>query len=291
MRNHPDLAAWLPTARQVEIVELLTVTNPAAAVWRYAAGLENVVQGADTWLGSASASGLMWRRSALTFKAGIELGECTLIISARAGDTINALPVATALRARIWDDAAMLLSRAYFDENSTLRGVLPRYQGRLGKMVLRDGDIELTLKPPSQTLNRAVPPVYQAACHNTVFDAACGVDRAAFTVAGAAQAGSSSALVETGRAEAAGFFAGGVITFTAGALTGLARTVRAHAAGGAVSFFVPLPQAPAAGDGYTLTPSCDRSTGAGGCARFYSPEEIIVHFRGTPFIPLPVTAL
>lgn len=290
MRQHTALAAWLPTARQVEIVELLTVTKPSAAVWRYATSVDNVVDGVTTWLGSASAGALLWRRSKLTFKAGIELGECTLIISARAGDTINALPVATALRGRIWDDAALLLSRAYFDGDGTLRGVLPRYQGQLGKMRLLDGDIEITLKPPSVTLNRAVPPVYQAACHNTVYDAACGVSRAGFTVAGTAQAGSTAVSIETARGEAAGYFAGGVITFADGALAGLSRTVRAHAAGGAVSFFAPFPQAPAVGDAFTLTPGCDRSMGAGGCARFYSTAAIRLHFRGTPFIPLPETA-
>lgn len=286
MRVHPDLAAWLPTARQVEIVELLIVTKPSGAVWRYATSVDNVVDGAVIYLGSASAGSLLWIRSSLTFKAGIELSDCKITIQVRAGDTINALTPAAALRARVWDDATFLLSRAYFDASGTLRGVLPRYQGKLAPMTLRNGDIELTLKPPSQTFNRAVPPVYQAACQNTLFDTGCGVARTAWTVAGTAQAGSSAVQVLTARGEAAGFFTGGVITFTGGVLVGLARTVRLHA-GGAVEFFESFPQAPAVGDAFTLTPGCDRSLGAGGCAKYNNR----LRFRGTPFIPKPETAM
>lgn len=287
MRTHTALAAWLPTARQVDIVELLTVTKPSGAVWRYASSTDNVVDGANTYLGSASVTGLLWVRSALAFKSGIELGECKITIQARSGDTINALPVAAALRARAWDDATFVLSRAYFDASGTLRGVLPRYSGQLAPMRLRDADVELTLKPPSQTLNRAVPPVYQAACHNTLFDAGCGVLRASWIDTGTAQSGSSSALVQTASAQPAGYFTGGVITFTSGALAGLARTNRTHAAGGAVQFFEPFPQAPAVGDAFTLTPGCDRTLGAAGCAKFNNR----LRFRGTPFIPQPETAL
>ncbi|MFZ3141143.1 phage BR0599 family protein [Polaromonas sp.] len=283
MRQHTLLAAWLPTARQVSLVELLTVTKPSGAVWRYATSVDNVVDGATTWLGSSSAGGLLWRRSRLTFKAGIELSDCTLIFSARAGDTVNALPLAAALRAGVWDDATYLLSRAYFDDASALRGVLPRYQGQLAPMRLRDGDIELTLKPPSQILNRAVPPVYQAACHNTLFDSGCGVSRAAWTFTGVVLAGSTAAVINTGHGMD---FTGGVLAFSSGALAGLARTVRTQAAG-AMSFFTPFPQLPAVGDAFTVTPGCNRSLGDGGCAKFSNR----LRFRGTPFIPQPETAL
>lgn len=287
MRQHPALAAWLPTAREVVVEQLLTVTKPSSSVWRFATSVDNVEDGATVYLGSAMPGGLLWRHSRLTFKAGIELSECTVVISQRAGDTLGALPVAQALRAGLWDDATFLISRAYFDATGLLRGVLPRYQGTLAPMKLRNGDVELTLKPPSQTLNRAVPPVYQAACHNTLFDVGCGVSRAAYTVSATSQAGSTAALVGTGRAEAAGYFNGGVLTFTGGALVGLARTVRNHAAGGAVSFFDDFPQAPATGDACTLSPGCDRSLGASGCDKFANR----LRFRGTPFIPKPETAI
>jgi hypothetical protein len=291
MRTHPALSAWLPTARLVDLVELLTVSKPSGALWRYASSVDKVVDvsgGGSVYLGSGSAGGLLWRRSRLVFKAGIELSDCTLTFSPRAGDTINNMSVAAALRARAWDDATFLLSRAYFDSTGVLRGVLPRYQGQLAPMKLAGGDIEITLKPPSQTLNRAVPPVYQAACLNTLFDVGCGVSRAAWTFAGTVQAGSSAANISTGIFQAAGFFAGGVITFSGGVLAGLARTVRYYdAADGRMIFFEDFPQAPAVGDAFTLTPGCDRSLGAGGCTRFNNR----LRFRGTPFIPLPETAL
>ena len=289
MRNHPALAAWLPTARQVDIVELLTVTKPSGAVWRYATSVDNVVDGALVYLGSASAGSLLWRRATLAFKAGIELSDCVITITIREGDTINALTPAAALRARAWDDATFLLSRAYFDAGGALRGVLPRYQGQLSPVVLRDGDIDITLKPPSQTLNRAVPPVYQAACHNALFDIGCGLSRAVWTSNGTAAAGSTGALVNTGLGVgfADGYFTAGVIAFTGGVLAGLSRTVRLYAQGGSASFFEAFPQAPAVGDAFTITPGCNRSLDSAGCAKFNNR----LRFRGTPFIPKPETAM
>ena len=289
MKTHALLAAWLPSARSVEVVELLTVMRPSGAVWRYASSIADVVSSSTTWLGSASAGGVLWRRSALTFKAGIELGDCTVIISARASDQINNLTVAAALRARVWDDATLLLSRAYFDASGTIRGVLPRYQGQLATMRMVDGNLEISLKPPSQTLNRAVPPVYQAACLNTLFDVGCGVSRAAFTGNATVQAGSTGALVQTtSYAAPVGHLVGGVLSFTSGVLAGLTRTIRQQSSSPvALSFFEAFPQAPAAGDTFTLSPGCDRSLGAGGCAKFSNR----LRFRGTPFIPLPEPAL
>ena len=263
MHTHPDLAAWLPLTRQAMPVELLTVTKPSGAVWRFAGAPEDVIQGPTTWIGSQATGGLLWRRSKLKFVAGIQLGECKIEIHAREGDTIAGVPVPVALRARVWDDATFLLSRAYFDlPGTTLRGILPRFQGQLSPVRLLDGMVELTLKPASETFNRAVPPVYQAACHNTVFDSACGVSRETWTTAGTVQPGSTAALVNTALPDAAGYFNGGVIVFVDGALAGVSRTVRTHAGGGALAFFNPLPAAPGVGDAFTITPGCDRSLGA-----------------------------
>jgi len=287
MRVHPALAAWLPTARQIEIVELLTVTKPSGSVWRYATSVDNVVDGSTVYLGSASAGGLLWSRSTLTFKAGIDLSDCKVTIQARSTDVINALTPAAAMRARIWDDATFLVSRAYFDANGTLKGVLPRYQGQLAPVTMRDGNLEISLKPPSQTFNRAVPPVFQSACLNTLYDTGCGIARASWTVSATARAASTAALIMTGRTEPTAYFTGGVIEFTSGVLLGLARTVRAHAVDGSVSFFNPFPSAPAVGDSFTITPGCDRSLGSSGCAKYSNR----LRFRGAPFIPKPETVM
>jgi uncharacterized phage protein (TIGR02218 family) len=286
MRNHPALAAWLPTARQVDIVELLTVSKPYGSVCRYASSTASLVDGGHTYLGSAVAGGLLWQRSKLVFKAGVELSDCKVTFSRRDGDTINALPVASAIRGRIWDDATFTVLRAYFDAAGTLQGVLPRYQGQLAPVRLKDGDIEITAKPPSQTFNRAVPPVYQSACLNTVYDVGCGLDPAAWQVTGATLATSTAVLVLTGRGEAADYFAGGSIDFVGGALAGLSRTVRTIAAGVAITFFDALPAAPATGQGYVMVPGCNRSLGAAGCSRYANQ----LRYRGAPYIPLPETA-
>lgn len=288
MRRHTALEAWLPTARQVVIAELLTVTS-GATVWRYTNTVADVVDGADTYLGSASAGGLLWDRDRLTFAAGIELSTCTLTLHPRDGDTINALPVAQAIRAGAWDTATMLLSRAYFDDAGTLRGVLPRYSGQLGPVRMEGGDVQITLRPPSQVLNRQVPPVYQSSCLNTLYDAACGVNRASNTATGTVQASSSMTLIYTGLTGVAdGYYTGGVITITSGALAGLSRTIKRYSADGSSALlYAPLPTAPAAGVTFAVVPGCDRSLGAGGCARFDNR----LRYRGQPYIPKAETAV
>lgn len=294
MRVHSTLAAWLPTTREIVLAELLTVTKPSGAVWRYASSVDNVTDGATVYLGSASTGGLIWTRAKLTFKDGIELCDCAITIHSRDTDMVNALTVAGALRARLWDDAKFLVSRAYFDAAGTLKGVLPRYQGQLATAVLHDGDVRLALKPPSQTFNRSVPPVYQASCLNTLFDAGCGVSKAANTQTGSILSitPSTTTTLYTSLTSASGWFSGGAMTFTSGPLTGVSRTIRSHAlvggaSGGVLTFFGDWPSVPATGNTFTITPGCDRSLGATGCAKFANT----LRFRGTPFIPLPETAM
>lgn len=287
MRRHATLEAWLPTARQVGIAELLTVTA-GATTWRYASSVDDVVDGADTYLGSASVGGLIWDRTSLTFKSGVELSDCTVTLHPRAADTINALPVAQALDAGVWDTATLLLSRAYFDDVGALVGVLDRYAGRLGKISAEGGDLAVSIRPLSDVFNRQVPPVYQAGCANTLYDTGCGVDRSAWTVAGTVQTGSTATTVYTGLTVDDGYYTGGVVAFTSGPLLGVTRTVRNYSAdGGAVTFWQPLPSAPAVGDAVTLTPGCDRSLGSAGCARFDNR----LRYRGQPYIPPPETAV
>jgi uncharacterized phage protein (TIGR02218 family) len=288
MITHPTLSAWLPTARAIAPVQLLQVTRAIdGAVWRYCSSTQDLVDGATVYRGSAHPSGLVWQRSAITSKAGLELGEATVTIYARDTDYLGSLPIAQAIRAGAWDGATLLLSTAYLDEADALRGILPRYQGQRGTVKMVNGVVTVQLKPPSITFNRSVPPVYTAGCLNTLFDAACGVSRAAYTLAGTAQAGSTATACQTGRGEAANYFAGGVLTFTSGPLTGLSRTVRSHAAGGLCTPFDPWPTAPVAGNAYTLTPGCNRSLGAGGCDKFANR----LRYRGYPFIPLPEAAI
>lgn len=281
MKNHPALAAWLPTARNIQICELMSVHAPDGSVWRYATG-HDVWDGANLWTSS-----LLWARSQLTFAAGIEVSSCTVTIEPRPGDVLGNLPVAAAIRAGIWDAADFTLARAYYDSVGNLRGTLPRFAGRLGPLNMKDGSLKLTLNSHASTLNRAVPPVYQASCLNTLFDVGCGLDRAAWEVTGNAGGGSTPKLIWTGRGEAPDWFTAGVIMFTGGALLGLRRTVREHGGSGDVLLFDAFPSAPAAGDPFRITPGCNRSLGAGGCAKFNNRPA----FRGQPFIPAPETAL
>jgi uncharacterized phage protein (TIGR02218 family) len=125
---------------------------------------------------------------------------------------------------------------------------------------------------------------YQPGCRSTIYDAACGLDAVAMSVAGAVTGLSGSRLdyVATDLGQASGHFDLGAIRFTSGALAGESRTVRAYAGGG-VQTVLPWPQQPAIGDTFSIRPGCNRT--AARCTALGN----LIRFRGQPHIPAPET--
>jgi len=77
------------------------------------------------------------------------------------------------------------------------------------------------------------------------------------------------------------WFNDGVITFTSGNNNGLSFEIKSWtAAGGVLTFYLPLPYAPAPGDTFSIEPGCSKTTGD--CTNKFNN---IVNFRGEPFIP------
>jgi uncharacterized phage protein (TIGR02218 family) len=78
----------------------------------------------------------------------------------------------------------------------------------------------------------------------------------------------------------AGWFNDGLITFNSGALEGQSFEIKTWD-GATLTLYLPMPQAPAGGDTFTIEPGCDHTVGTNGCTKY----DNIVNFRGEPFIP------
>ena len=147
---------------------------------------------------------------------------------------------------------------------------------------------KITVRSDLELLDVKIPRnVYQAGCMNTLYDAACGKDRDALTVRGAAVVGypapTKNAFV-TNLQTTNAFFDLGAITFTTGANAGVSRTVKSYWYNYLLQVITPFPFAPAAGDLFDIYPGCDKTLAA--CTgKFYNAAR----FRGQPFIPSPET--
>lgn len=85
----------------------------------------------------------------------------------------------------------------------------------------------------------------------------CGIDLGPLTVAGTIDSGSGvRSFVDAARAETAGYFSRGRVTFTGGDNAGISAEIKEHTVGGHFELWPRLPFAISAGDTYSMTPGC-----------------------------------
>jgi uncharacterized phage protein (TIGR02218 family) len=127
--------------------------------------------------------------------------------------------------------------------------------------------------------------VYQPTCLHTVYDSGCGLNPASFTFSSTADVTSDAVLINfTGHVPPTSVanLQNGLCTFTSGALAGLRRTIRyVNTTDNNFAVAKPFPQAPAAGDAFTVTWGCQRSKDY--CNNVMNN---LTNFRGTPYVPI-----
>lgn len=136
-----------------------------------------------------------------------------------------------------------------------------------------------------QLLNVKFPRnLYYPSCIKTLGDSECGVNLANFKTHDTAQAGSSKSKVIGNISLANGYLNQGTITFTSGKNTGVSRSIRSNS-GNLILPVIPFSNEVAAGDTFTVTPSCWKMM-----SRCKSLFNNLAQFRGYPFIPVPETS-
>lgn len=220
--------------------------------------------------------------------AGLETATQSLTISTdTARETrINGIPLRQAIRAGLFDGAAVRLVWAYYDLDYPpgLIGTILRFTGAVGDIDAFASKATLTINSPLKRLDLEIPwKMYGAGCRFILGDADCGADVAARSQTGRVVEGSTTGQLVTDRADTDGTWIGATLAVTSGDDATFRRTVRTNR-GGVLILKTPLPWSPLAGDAFTLLPGCDKTRA--GCAKFANSAR----FGGMPYIPSPETA-
>ena len=277
------LAAFLASTRQLVMADLYTFTLSGGSVLRYT----------DAQLTQSDESGnaylpLNIERSGIRSVRGVEVDSLKVTIGANASVQINGVPLLAFIANGGFDGSTVLLKRAFkADWNLPLQGTLILFGGRFGQVSEASRTrVQFAVNSWLELLNQQMPRnLFGVDCLHTLFDSGCGLSRAAFTLAGTAQAGSTSTVVQGSASAANGVYDLGTLTFTSGVNAGVKRTIKRQV-GGVITLLPDLPATPAAGDAYQITQGCDRAMGT--CSAKFNN---LARFRGFPFIPTAETSL
>jgi uncharacterized phage protein (TIGR02218 family) len=227
-------------------------------------------------------------RSGVKSSLGVEVSTLSVTFYPEPTDLVGEVPLIPFIRGGGLDGASLRLERAFGFTHDDLVGTLVMFAGRVTNVTdITPTEVTIEVSSWLELLNVNMPRnLVQPPCLNTLYDAACGLARTDWAVDGAAEAASTTTLIQTDLGEAAGVFDRGTIKFTSGANAGQIRTIRSQASGGAVTLVLPLPAAPEAGDTFTAYPGCDRTLAT--CTAKFDNR---LNFRGMPFVPTPETAV
>jgi uncharacterized phage protein (TIGR02218 family) len=279
------LIALLNSGADFATADLYTLTLSGGTVVRWS--------GTDRALVDASANtfalGPILERNEVTEKIGIEVGTLTLTLTANADDLINGTPIIPFIAGRGLDGANLRLDKGYYpDWNSACTGTLLRFSGKITSIgEIAGSSIQITVSSWLILLNANMPAnLYQAGCLHTVYDAGCTLNPASFSGSGTITAGATQMAFGSGLSTTANDYAQGRVTFTSGANNGLSRAIKANDGAGGFTLVSPLPAAPSAGDTFTAYKGCDLTK-----ATCNTKFNNLGHFKATPYVPAPETAL
>jgi uncharacterized phage protein (TIGR02218 family) len=279
------LVAFLLTATQARPVDLWTFKLVDGTTFNWTGGDTATTAGSVTW---TLGPGLMRGPR----KQSVGLSVDTLHVSIYPGGvTVKGLPILAAIQRKVFSNATVRLSHAFFDDAGVCRGIAPGFYGRFSDVTVSRSQAEVLVVSHSELLDVMVPrAVYQTTCRNTLFDSQCTAVRATFTKAGtvATVPDTTRRALTTATAAITALAGGwgnlGVLAFTTGACTGESRMVRSHA-GGSIQVITPFSNQFSIGDAFTLTAGCNKVY-AGECLSKFNNQ---ANFRGEPFIPAPET--
>lgn len=184
-----------------------------------------------------------------------------------------------------FDGARVKLERVFMPTwGDTSPGSIELFEGEVAGVDPSRYSVRLTVKSELDRLNVPMPQIaLKPACAYTVYDAGCGLDRAAWTVNGTVGAGATQTFVPSDLNKADKYFDLGVLAITSGPAAGARRAVRAYANGN-FTLSMPLPAAPNPGDSFSVYPGCYRTKAA--CEAKGNEKR----FRGYPYVPVPEQA-
>lgn len=144
-------------------------------------------------------------------------------------------------------------------------------KGTFGPIEQTDTGFKVELMGDGQKLQQTpLVRTLQPGCRWVFGSARCGKDLGPLTVTGTIDSAiGQREFIDAARAETAGYFKRGEVTFTSGDNAGTSAEIKEHETGGHFILWPRLPYAIAAGDAYSMTPGCtllrESADGTNGC--------------------------
>ncbi len=287
----PALVDLLSSRDPLLAFDLYQFTLPGDTVLYYGTADVPIVYQGATYGGS-----VRWDRSQIDLKAGLEADSLTVNAYATPADLVNGVPFHQFLRQGGFDNAYLLLQRAYYPAPLSVplgapNGVVWLFSGLVTEVITGGLKAQIKIDSHLYTLDIKLPRnLYQHLCNHVLYGPDCGLNGANFAVQGQAQAGSTIFQIVTNLTGVPGYFSLGKLQFTSGALQGTWIGIQSQVGGAGsqpatLTLTPPLLAAPAPGDAFTLWPGCDRALST--CQNKFNNA---LNFRGFPWIPVPETA-
>ncbi len=256
MKSASPALVELLQSGQFIMADLYTFLLKSGTVARYTGADMSLTVGGNVF----TAMGPRIERGRTKVSRGIEVDTLDVTVYPSATDTLSGVPFLHAVRTGALDNARLLLERCFMPAwGDTSAGTIVLFSGRLGDQSGSRSAVKLEVRSFTDLLNQMVPAeTYQPSCLNSLFDSDCGLNKAAFSVAGTVLAGSTQLILNCGvTSYPPGWFALGTVSFSSGPNAGVVRSVKTFAPG-VVGLSIPLEVAPTVGDSFLLRPGCDR---------------------------------
>lgn len=269
--------------------DLFTFTLKSGVVLRYTSADIDVTWGGETWLSRTFEGAPLIERGEITYEPGLTVDQLEITIHTDETMAVSGLPWPHAIRVGLLNDAKVEVLRAVSLLGQPVAGVIPRFVGKVGPCNPGRMRSTITVESLLAYLSAPVPRnVYQPSCSNTVYDDACGLNRAAReTVVTVASVSPDSTTINiSGASLVASAYVGGFARFvgTVGGNVNQQVTVKDNGTG-QITLLYPFPASLLIGQQIALAPGCPKTDAA--CIAFGNRPR----FRGAPHVPVPETAI
>lgn len=285
MRAASEKLIALLDANQFVMADLYTITTIQNDIYRYTNYDFDLIVAGELY----HSDGPIISRDGITLSLGVEVDNLSITIDVTDEETFESLRIVQAFHNGQMDGARFKLERIFMDASTptdTSAGTIKLFEGRIIEPEFDRNTIQASVASDLDELNVQMPRnLYQPSCSNTLFDHACGLNRANYALETTIAAGSTAWRILCDINQPQGWFTQGVIEFLEGGNKGLKRTVRLHELD-VLLLTLPLLENPEVGQRIKVYPGCDKRLET--CQNRFNNFS---RFRGAPFIPIPETSV
>ena len=180
--------------------------------------------------------------------------------------------------AGVWRNAAFTISR--YNWASPTDGVDVRMTGTIGNVQLHRGYVVCELRGLQQYLQQPIGSLTSKTCRARLGDSLCTKVLTSFTVTGSVTAVTSKQVfTDSTKAQAAEYFAEGILTWTGGVNSGLSQKVKTFT-GGVFTLSLPMIQTISTSDTFSVIAGCQKRLED--CVDKF---DNVLNFQGEPHLP------